>query len=610
MVRPGWHERGGVGVVSIGYRVWAEVYSAAGERLAYIENIESASVTRVLDGVGSVKLSMPGMDEKALTYLTYEARVRVYVHQNGATREAGRGIVRRPLTTDTPGGTTFVVDCPDELTEFKDTSVLLGRSYGDPSPVTVQSVVNSLVGLVDGWTASVETSVSDNLCSLRVDGVTVLKALQELANIYGLHLRQSVGSKTLEFGAFGTDSGLIIRNTTHGSIRLQDNDELALIENLQITGSSEHVVNRIYPVGAGQGLAAINLENSTRSSPYAIQSVTGPDGRTLRYIETGAVPVREEVRRYKITPISNSAAAKEVADDALYDAAAVDLARSSVPQDTYRVVATKVRSTVRPGDVLKLQFKAVVEQASGTYVYRDVDDSFTVLEVNEDFTAGGVKTSLVISNVDRMMMDIEEQVIQTINDVKTSKFEVVTFPGPYSYFGFDFVQGDLTQVANVYKQAQFTFKIDDTITEILRVNLTLVTKPMFTPLTTIWNPAFTRIDGQSIVQVSNHYPADLELLINGDNVTDDYVTPPATTWKPAPANSALNVTIDITEHILNASGGIYQSHDLVVKAGPRNGDIGYPLYAAQNDTVNGRSSSGIVFFIINVLAVGQATKRL
>ena len=604
MVRPGWHERGGVGVVSIGYRVWAEVYSAAGERLAYIENIESASVTRVLDGVGSVKLSMPGMDEKALTYLTYEARVRVYVHQNGATREVGRGIVRRPLTTDTPGGTTFVVDCPDELTEFKDTSVLLGRSYGDPSPVTVQSVVNSLVGLVDGWTASVETSVSDNLCSLRVDGVTVLKALQELANIYGLHLRQSVGSKTLEFGAFGTDSGLIIRNTTHGSIRLQDNDELALIENLQITGSSEHVVNRIYPVGAGQGLAAINLENSTRSSPYAIQSVTGPDGRTLRYIETGAVPVREEVRRYKITPISNSAAAKEVADDALYDAAAVDLARSSVPQDTYRVVATKVRSTVRPGDVLKLQFKAVVEQASGTYVYRDVDDSFTVLEVNEDFTAGGVKTSLVISNVDRMMMDIEEQVIQTINDVKTGQFEVKTFPYVFNDSWTDTIMA--SDGFGNFKTARFTLPIPDVVTNITKVLMRIRTLPMDSGSALRGEIGFGSHNFFSALYYAangGYYPHQMTLEINGVDVTSALSGPWGT------YTNATDVEVDITSYINNASGGLYQDHTIELDCVDQGVAVDVRVYQFGNvipSPITSTASRGRVQISIMVLGNAQS----
>lgn len=583
------------------YRVWAEVFNADGVRLGVIPDIEAVKVTRILDGAGSVSLTLPGMSERALTLLTYEARVRVYLEQNNQTREVGRGIVRKPVTTDTPGGTTLTVDCPDELCELKDISVLLGRSYGDASPVSLESVVSSLVGLVDGWTASVEAGVSGNLVSLRVDGVSILKALQELAENNGLHLRQSIGSKTLEFGAFGTDTGIYLRNVAHGNIRLQDNDNLAIVENLQITGTSEGLVNRIYPVGAGQGLAAINLENSTRTAPYTINSVTGPDGRTLRYIETGERPVREEVRRYKITPIANSAAAKEVADDALYDAAAADLARSSVVQETYRVVLTKVRRTIRAGDTVRLVFKGIVQQKGGAYVYRNVNDTFTVLEVDEDFSPGGVKTSLVISNVDRMMMSIEKQVITAINDVKASKFEVVTFPYWSENTYTDFIQSVVAFPDG--KNAEFILEIDKDVTDVLKVRIRFVTKPLYTltiPAEVAQTAGQATILNHKIRQ-SAYYPSDVSLWINGVDRSSAY----GGNWNPA-SYGALDVALDITEDIVNASGGLYQKHTIVFKC--QQFDSLLNTVSGFSTLGTGSPSAGVVELNIRVIGITQAIK--
>lgn len=580
------------------YRVWAEVFNSDGVRLGVIPDIEAVKVTRILDGAGSVSLTLPGMSERALTLLTYEARVRVYLEQNNAVREVGRGIVRKPVTTDTPGGTTLTVDCPDELCELKDISVLLGRSYGDDAPVSLESVVSSLVGLVDGWSASVEAGVSENLVSLRVDGVSILKALQELAENNGLHLRQSIGSKTLEFGAFGTDTGIYLRNVAHGNIRLQDNDNLAIVENLQITGTSEGLVNRIYPVGAGQGLAAINLENSTRTAPYTIQSVTGPDGRTLRYIETGERPVREEVRRYKITPIANSAAAKEVADDALYDAAAADLARSSVVQETYRVVLAKVRRTIRAGDTVRLVFKGIVQQKGGAYVYRNVDDTFTVLEVDEDFSPGGVKTSLVISNVDRMMMSIEKQVITAINDVKQSKFEVVTFPFFDSYALYDMIGGAYNlsdyDTYTYYKEARFRILANSLITKVTAAFIRFKTFPLTS--TNYWNAA-SNVNNFETVQ-SGIYPKSVYLYIDGVNVTATYGGP----WNPAPGNAQVDVTIDVTEYFDGAD--LYTTKNFEFRC--IQGNYAQPSLIPYFNPASVDNVYGQIEFTVTLLGVTQA----
>jgi hypothetical protein len=153
-------------------------------------------------------------------------------------------------------------------------------------------VVSDLVGLVDGWSANVEASALGKQISARFDGVTVLKALQYLADSYGLHLRQSVGGKRLEFGAFGTDINLTLRNVEHTDISLQDNDDVALIESISVDEDAENVVNRIYPQGGGVGLASFDLAQSTRTGRTATRSRVKPVQTGARCIIWKRVSVR------------------------------------------------------------------------------------------------------------------------------------------------------------------------------------------------------------------------------------------------------------------------------------------------------------------------------
>lgn len=539
--------------------VWLEVYGADGnQRTGVIRNVKSLNLTRRLDGVGALKASLIGTDRRALGLLVHGARVRGYVSIDQQRREVGRGIVRRPATSDSPGGSSFTVDAPDELSELKDTSVLLGRTYGVGTPVQIGSVVDNLVSLANGWTA--DATGLDKLVSMRLDGASVLKGLQILAEQNGLHLRQAVGAKVVEFGAFGADIDLTLINSTHTSKQLQLNDDIALITEISVDSDSEDVVNRIYPVGGGEGLARINLANSTRSTPYAIQSVTGADGEPLRYIETGERPVREVVRRYEITPLANSAAAKQEADNSLYDAAAADLARSSVVQSTYNVTVAKCRKTVRPGDKVKIRFKGVIEDARGLYTYRDIDGDFWVLSVRENFNLSGQTVSMVVSNVDRQPMDSAEKLAQTVSKVQTRSYEVKNFPYTYANTWVDTVMrgGFFTN-----KPARFVVPVSDIVTSILRVLIRVKTYPLDsgTGLTSLRQGSTDLAVSTYSVQEHDYYPHNLSIKINGVDVTSALGGP----W--GSYTSSLDVQLDITDYIVNASGGLYQDHDIEFQAG-------------------------------------------
>lgn len=79
---------------------------------------------------------------------------------------------------------------------------------------------------------------------------------------------------------------------------------------------------------------------SNRSSPYAISSATGPDGRTYYYLEDAAAVSaygrRERVLSVKdAIPLANSAAGFQAAANALYDVTATFLERAAAPLESY-----------------------------------------------------------------------------------------------------------------------------------------------------------------------------------------------------------------------------------------------------------------------------------
>ena len=168
-------------------RVWCDVFDSSYNRIGSgpVTAIRSASFKRALDGAGTFELRCVGTDSQALSLLTNERRVRIYGETlSGTSRLLGDGIIRRRSLPEQSGAVELVVNGPDALDELKRVNVLLARTYQD----TLQNVVNSLIGLVSGWSATVDAAIASNSIEARYDGVSVLAALQDIADRYGYHL--------------------------------------------------------------------------------------------------------------------------------------------------------------------------------------------------------------------------------------------------------------------------------------------------------------------------------------------------------------------------------------------------------------------------------------
>lgn len=456
-------------------KLLVDVLNAAGEKQGAgpIRDILSASVTRALDGAGSFDFTIAATNENA-SLLVNKRRVVLYMEYLGIYREIGRGIIDQINHKDSPGSYSISVSGPDILSELKYTSTLLGREF---NAETIGDAVNTLVGLASGWSVDSETAISEEVISARFDGDPVLKALQILAENQGYHIRLGSSGKTLEFGAFGTATGLILTSAGQGtSNAITSNHDVALMTSISLKSETEAVATRLYPLGAGQSAdASLTLEFATRTSPYSIQS-TSANGRTQYYIENSDASdefgVIEKFGKFsKIAPLSNDVGDIENGANALYDAAAAWLRRNSVRQDVLNVQVTKLTQTVRAGDKVRLIYKGHIDAGNQRRVFRDYDDEFWVLRVQESISTSGVTVSLDLSNVDKMEKDAAGTIIGAIEELRINGMRVQPSYAPLPWGPF---QRDIDSTHSILMRMPI---IDDSIFALERAKLFIRTAP-------------------------------------------------------------------------------------------------------------------------------------
>ena len=583
-------------------RVWADVYDANGTLVGGpITSLTGASVTRALDGAGSISLTFPAADERAVTLLQNERRVRLYVEHDEQTRELGRGIVRQLRANVAESSTTFSASGPDSLDVLARRSVLLNRSYENQS---VSDIANDLAGLA-GWTAVVDFGVGNQTC--RFDGSNVLKALLRVAEEKGLHLREGESDNTLEIGAFGTNTGVRCLAPTSLTREVYANDDLILIESITQTTDSKDICNWIVPIGAGEGAAALTLRYSNRLGTYAIEQVLGPDGQVLYYLrDTESIATYGQCERIvtfkEIGPVANSTTAKQLAANALYDAAVAWLERQAVPLTTYKINGKKCRTTIRPGDKVRVTYQGVVQTLEGEYTPILIDELMWVMKVTESVGTDGLRLSLDVATVDRKEQDTAQAVVGALEAINVRNVSVQTFPywSENTYTDTVCYQTSI----GIGKYAYFKLQFDDSVTDIVRVVARFKTRPLFAlnRVTAVTPSAGSNIDNVFDVVEGSEHPKGLHLYFNSVDVSSDYGGP----WNPtASDNTALDVTVDLTQLVIDA--GIYNEHLIEFRAEVGDTTPAYQLpgYAGPG-LLTGQRSSGVIELNLRVLGTARA----
>ena len=243
---------------------------------------------------------------------------------------------------------------------------------------------------------------------MRLDGASILKAFQDLFPRYGYHIRlDPTAPKTLVVSRFGNASGYrahAIRNFYEEAL---ENEELVLVERINEEADTENLVNRIFLQGAGEGTAALTLNGSTRTTPYTIEDIVGPDLTSQYYIEdTTSIADYGVIEKYvqfkEIGALSNSSADVRNAANALYDAGVIHLSRYARPFEHYNVILRNVRQNLQVGDTLRLDYVAEIDTPDGKARYFDLEGDYWIMECRESIDANQIITSLRVASVDRM----------------------------------------------------------------------------------------------------------------------------------------------------------------------------------------------------------------
>lgn len=559
-------------------RVWADIFSNQDVLLGTGSTLVSASATRVLDGAGSFTLTFPAASEALFSLITLENRVRIYVEQDEQPRYFGGGIIREMTVDESGGGAKVVVSGPDSLDALTRKSVLLGRKYENQF---IDAIAADLVSLVPPWSIQVDSAYTQ---MVRFDGTSVLKALLSLAEKAGLHLREGTTPNTLEMNAFGDDSGIKAVKPNTLTVELNSRDDILLIDKISQKSSSRDIVNWIIPLGAGQGEAAVTLENLVSTTP---ESMEGPDGSTIYFIQdVDSIEAYGQIEKVvnfpDIVPTTNSLAIKQYASELLYRAATAYLERAAVPLVCYNLSVKKVRTAIRPGDKIRVAYQGMIETESGHHTYIDINDLFWVMKLTETVSDSGLSMQMEIASVDRTVRNETEEQGKGLEAIDVRNVSPQTHVVWITKDNTEVIWGSATPADTHERSPTFYLDIDDGVTDVLEVKLHFKSEQGYTTAGVTTSVTW---DGDLFAFYTRapNYPATIRLAVNGVDVTDDYGGP----WGTVNASTG-DVEIDITDLIREDANGMYQEHTIQFSCANASGERSYDPHT----TSSGNGQSG------------------
>lgn len=580
--------------------LYAEVYYPSGQRAGYGPVlVKSASINRTLDGPGSYSCEVNYTQENE-ALLKIERRIYIY-KTNGDNEDRiflFAGVIRKARRKYSVSA-SISVDGPELIDELKNTSVLLNRQY---SEAPLSTVAQSLAGLA-GWT--IVTSAT-NTISARYDGTTVLKALQEIIRDTGLHLRATDNPRQIEIGAFGDWNGLTLVNVDSA---LVDSDDVAIITDLTMEEDGENIINWLLPVGAGEGEAALTLKNSTRTG---VLSMVGADGRNVYYLQNSdsiaKYGTKQKVGIFKnIAPLNNSATAKVIAANALTDAGTAFLQRSGEPIRRYNGTLKQCPINLKAGDTVRVIYRGLM-RAEDDDVFETIDSYLYVMKVSESHSDGGASVNVELANVDKVKSDAAKVIVGALENLEVRNLK----PQAYPYWSENTYTDIVSNHTNpTYSRwADFKIEIDNSVLEITRVRLRVKTLRLFTYSAVRLEPGAVTVNAvpyvspglfptqfYSIVE-SDDYPSGITFYFNGVDVSAAFGGP----WNVG-LNVQTDITLDVTDLILSASGGMYQSHSIQFRCENRQGNCTVPGMPV---SITSDVSHGIVECNIRIQGTCQA----
>jgi hypothetical protein len=465
-------------------RLRADVYDSAGNRLGAgpIAVVLAASYRMELDRIGSFSFDIPAHDKRA-ALLAQGNEVRIYREGEGLVF---RGLVDRATRlVSADGSLVLQVSGSSIARRLAWQNTLLGRTF-DGS--TLASAVGTLL-TGSGWSpGSLDTPATTLLA--RFDGLPLWAALGKLAEVFRLHVREDLWDEEVDVGAFGAIGGVVLQNVEAISPTLRENRRLAPVAGLRVLEESADIWNRIIPFGAGEGVNKLDLRSATRSSPYAVQSAIGPDGRTCYFLEDAA-SVAAYGRRTRVLsgkdalPLANSLAGFTAAANALYDVAATWLARHKDPRTAYEVEVVGLRHLdedgvplFQVGDRLRLVYRGIAQRSDGTReAWLSVDANLWLMGFERSFRDDGSDSwSLTVATVDRHEEDETSRLAEVFEGMHALNVSL----RPYTYRE---IHGPERRSVDAAHNVTFVVDYDANVSYLHQALLSVAVKPVRTNAT-------------------------------------------------------------------------------------------------------------------------------
>jgi len=589
-----------------------------------LTNIISIDDNRRLDKIGQLTFVIPASDPK-VQFITAGRNFDVYDETDGYL---GRFIFNKMNFSDTNGKAMLVVQTWSILKELVYNIAGFAREYAASQ---VEVIVDDLVSDVSGWTTNTGTNLGT--ANVTYQGQTIYQGIEELAKRWGLHFRLGSGTRVLEFDTFGDVNNNVRLTNLSGQSDAYEGVETAIIKSIRKMIATDEVYNRVIAVGAGNGAAQLNLLDAEVGDFFTVKSRTRSNGQDETFIEDTASQttfgVREVVLVFdQVRPIANTATAKTQASTELLKNSERWLNRYKDEREQYdNLTVYGLQTDVNVGDKINVRYKGLDENGD---LYIDVDNDFWVMEVTRQRSSTGARSHVFkVVSIDRLEFTDQDIMAQAVKAIHSEKLWIRP-----SVFSQSDTYTDTIQKSTFYtsKDAVFKFTLDDTVTDITRVVLEWQTTPLFSM--TSWDEATAIITAQNTNPANLHthniapsvtiglfevitglsFPSDLSIEINGvnidNNVDVDYLVGGTGEWNSAGENTALDVRMDITDFIINASGGIFQTFTINFIANTvRTRDVGVPF---RNDVAPQNSSTGnqgIVRLKILTQGVSQAVYK-
>lgn len=569
--------------------------------------------TRQLDRIGTVTFEIPATAPR-VPLIGAGSQFDIYDEVDGYL---GRFFFKSDSLSEATGLGKLRVTAYDALVELRREIVGFRRQY-EFTPV--DQVVHDLVTLVTSWTTNIDPAIGNT--SVIYEGESVFSAVDELRDRWGQHYRLTynpaiTSTRILDFGAFGEDSDVRFTNLD-GQIEayFAGRAYIAIVKTIRRERDGDEIFNRIVPRGAGTGVAQVTIDDALLGD-YPVLTAANKDGSTYAYIQDNDSVADYGVRVRVVTfptiaPIANSDLAIQYAKEATKLAGEAYLRQHLNPRVEYSVTVVGLRKEIKVGDTVRLQYRG----AGADGVYIDVDEDFYVMDMTRRRDAAGTRVAdLNIASVNQRRTSDQDVMVDVVRDLKSLKLHIqpLTFWSENTYL--DTLQSD-TDVDNI-KDAEFKLEVDNSVTDVIKVRIRFKSKPLYTlsrnsvPLnypTSFYSGADPHqhflaegpLNESFGVTPGTLYPTDISLEINGVDVSNDLGGP----WATGGLNKAIDVTLDITNYIRNATNGLRQDHQLVFSCGQRSGDVSTSNSSDQPIT-DGNASQGFIELNIRMLGFCQ-----